>query len=107
MIPDRGAVPLLYQTANQLAQDQVAAVVQAEMLTDSVRAERHAELLRRCLVPPQLVGCLAPPAPPQSPFVLVRQWLVFEEPDSWGDRQFIVFDPSRWCFHLRFLWRSG
>jgi hypothetical protein len=98
---------LAFETSQGLGQDHVAAVVKAEILTDPVRAERHAELLRRCLVPPQLVGCLAAPAPGRPPFALTRLWLVFEEPDAWGDRQFIAFDQHHGSFHLGFLGLSG
>src|ERR1044071_5027170 len=101
-----GGRRLLFETTDQLAPNQVAAVVEAELLTDPVRAKRYAELLHRCLVPPELVGCLAPPEPGHPPFTLVRHWLVLEEPDAWGDRHFLVFDHRR-GFHLGFLGRSG
>jgi hypothetical protein len=98
---------LTFEATDRLVLDQVAAVVEAELLTDPGRAVRYSDLLDRALVAPRLVGCMAPPVPGRRAAALVRLWLVLEEPDAWGDRQFMVFDQHRRSFLLGFLGRSG
>src|ERR1051325_3571828 len=98
---------MAFETSNWLAQDHVAAIVEAEILTDPVRAERYVDLLARGLVPPQLVSCLDPPEPGRTCGSVTPLWLIFEEPDPWGDRRFIVFDHNHRTFCLGFLGRGG
>jgi hypothetical protein len=90
-----------FEEYGRLLRDQVSAVIEAELLLDPVRAETYEELLHRCLVEPQPIGCQ--PATPErdpSPAAMVPLWLVLQEPPARGDRYFIAFDPERRCFGL-------
>jgi len=81
-----------------LAREQVSAIIEAEITLDPLRASRHEEILRRCRVPPRVLGCQRHPDP--SPGGLLPLWLVLEEPPARGDRYFVAFDPEAGTFGI-------
>jgi hypothetical protein len=84
-----------------LAADQVAAVVEAEILIDPVRARTYGDVLRRCVVMPRPIQCEIGAAQPTSGDAAQRNlWLVLEEPPAWDDHQFIAFEPRHRSFAL-------
>ena len=81
-----------FQEYGELGKDQIAALVEAEIITNPELAEKYEELLGRCLLRPTLVGCQRqsdPSAGGPTPL-----WLILEEPAAQHDPYFLVYDPN-------------
>jgi len=87
-----------FEGDRELARDQIAAIIEAEIIANPALAQQYDGLLRRCLVRPAVVGCQQHSDP--SAAGLIPLWLVFEEPPARGDRYFIVYDPNRSGFGI-------
>jgi hypothetical protein len=77
-------------------QDQVSAVVEAELAIDPQRARGFTASPAGWRVPPEVIGC-QPTVPKRdpSPAASIACWLVFETTEASGERYFIAFDPDR------------
>jgi hypothetical protein len=90
-----------FEDYGQLVRDQVAAIVEAELALDPVRAAQYASFLARGRVRPRVLGCQpALPEPDPSPAALMPMWLVFDTRRASGVPTFIAFDPERQRFGL-------
>ena len=83
----------------QSLKDQVAAVIEAELLVDPTRAERYRALMEDARVAPRVIGC-QPGLPERdpSPGAMEPMWLVLEATTQSGKRVFLVYDPERQRF---------
>jgi hypothetical protein len=90
-----------FEDFEQSLKEQVAAVVEAELLVDPARAERYQSLIEAGRVAPRIIGCQ--PALPErdpSPAAMEPMWLVLEWTTPVGQRLFLVYDPERQRFGL-------
>jgi hypothetical protein len=90
-----------FEAYGQLLREQVAAIVEAELALDPVRAARYQAFVAAGRVAPRVLGCQ--PALPErdpSPAALMPMWLVFDARKARKEGAFIAFDPERQRFGL-------
>jgi hypothetical protein len=88
-----------FEDFEQSLKEQVAAVIEAELLVDPARAARYRSVIEAGRVAPRIIGCQ--PALPErdpSPAAMEPMWLVLEWVTPAGKRMFVAYDPE----HQRF-----
>ena len=95
-----------FEEYESLFRDQVAAVIEAELVVDSARADALHEFIRRGRVSPRLIAC-QPTRPKRdpSPLAMEPMWLVFEVLSRSRGCAFVAYDSVYQLF-WRGEWES-